>query len=77
MLPTARQMRFWLTASPQNWDKAREELVSIMLKKKKIQHFPVNHKITYIQFGSDGLSLLDTVVAVLFKTPSSVFKLAH
>lgn len=48
-----------------------------MLKKKKIQHFPVNHKLTSIPFASDGLSLLDTVVAVLFKTPSSVFKLAH
>lgn len=49
-----------------------------MLKRKKNQHFLVSQKNTYIHFGSDGFFsyLIDVVILLLFKTLSSVLKLA-
>lgn len=63
MLSTVRQMRFWHIASPKNQDKAREELLSIMLKKENFQHFLVNHKNPiYSVWIRWGFSLLEMQV---------------
>lgn len=79
MPSTARQMRFWLTANPKkSGESQRGAGFSAEKEKKKNQHFLVSQKTTYIQFGSDRFFsyLIDIVVSLLFKTLSSVLKLA-